>query len=97
MIKVMLSFGKKKKKTYFFLPRFHRVSSGVNGFYLCLHQGFLVVQKAKKENPPSIQETWVQTLGWTDLLEKGRATHSSILAWKIPGTEEAARLQSMGL
>jgi len=37
---------------------------------------------------PTIQETWVQSLGWKDLLEKEMATHSSILAWKIPWMEE---------
>ena len=41
-------------------------------------------------------ETWVQSLGREDLLEKEMATHSSILAWKIPWTEEPGRLQSMG-
>ena len=41
-------------------------------------------------------ETQVQTLGWEDILEKEMATHSSILAWKIPWTEEPGRLQSMG-
>ena len=42
-------------------------------------------------------ETWVQSLGWEDLLEKEMATHSSTPAWKIPWTEEPHRLQSMGL
>ena len=42
-----------------------------------------------------VRETWVQSLGWEDLLEKEMATHSSILAWKIPWTEEPGRLQSM--
>ena len=42
----------------------------------------LVAQMVK--NPPAMQETWVQSMGWTDLLEKGTATHSSILAWSIP-------------
>ena len=42
-------------------------------------------------------ETWVRFLGQEDPLEKEMATHSSILAWKIPGTEEAGRLQSIGL
>ena len=46
---------------------------------------------------PTIQETQVQSLGWEDLLEKEMATHSSILAWKIPWMEEPGRLQSMGL
>ena len=45
---------------------------------------------------PTMQETWVQSLGWEDLLEKEMATHSSILAWKIPWTEEPGKLQSMG-
>ena len=44
----------------------------------------------------AIQETWVRSLGWEDLLEKEMATHSSTLAWKIPWTEEPGRLQSMG-
>ena len=46
---------------------------------------------------PTMWETWVQSLGQEDLLEKEMATHSSILAWKIPWMEEPGRLQSMGL
>ena len=45
---------------------------------------------------PAIWETWVRSLGWEDLLEKEMATHSSIPAWRIPGTEEPGRQQSMG-
>ena len=45
---------------------------------------------------PAMLETRVQSLGWEDLLEKETATHSSTLAWRIPRTEEAGRLQSMG-
>ena len=48
------------------------------------------------KNLPSKQETWVQSLGQEDPLEKEIATHSSILAWEIPWTEEPSRLQSMG-
>ena len=48
------------------------------------------------KNPPAMQETWVQFLGWEDLLEKGIATYFSILAWRIPWTEEPTELQSMG-
>ena len=48
------------------------------------------------KNLPAVQKTQVQSLGWEDPLEKGMATHSSILAWKIPGTEDPYRLQSMG-
>ena len=44
----------------------------------------------------TMQETWVQSLGREDLLEKEMAAHSSILAWRIPRTEEPGRLQSMG-
>ena len=43
-----------------------------------------------------MQETWVQSLGWEDPLEEGMATHSSILAWEIPWTEEPNGLQSTG-
>ena len=45
---------------------------------------------------PAMQETWVQSLGQEELLEKDMATHSSILAWRIPWTEEPGGLQSMG-
>ena len=45
---------------------------------------------------PTMRETWVRSLGWEDPLEKGMATHSGILAGKIPWTEEPGRLQSMG-
>ena len=48
------------------------------------------------KNLPVIQETWVQSLGQEDPLEKGMATHSSIFAWIIPWTEEPGGLQSMG-
>ena len=48
------------------------------------------------KNLPAMQETRVLSLGWKDPLEKGMATHSSILAWRIPQTEEHAELQSMG-
>ena len=45
---------------------------------------------------PAMWETWVQSLGWDEPLEKEMATHSSILAWKIPWTEDPGRLQSTG-
>ena len=54
----------------------------------------LVAQTVK--NPPAVQETQVQSLGREDPLEKEMGTHSSILAWRIPWTEESGRLQSMG-
>ena len=54
----------------------------------------LVAQMVK--NPPAMQKTWVQSLGWEDPLEEGMATHPSILSWRIPWTEESGGLQSMG-
>ena len=54
----------------------------------------LVAQRLK--HLPAMQETWVQSLGWEDPLEKEMATHSSILAWKIPWLEEPSGLQSTG-
>ena len=54
----------------------------------------LVTQMVK--NLPSMRETWVQSLGWKDPLEKGKATCSSILAWRIPLSEEPGELQSLG-
>ena len=48
------------------------------------------------KNPSAMQVTWAQSLGWEDPLDKGIAAHSSILAWRIPRTEEPGRLQSIG-
>ena len=55
----------------------------------------LVAQTVK--NPPAMQETWVQSLGWGNPLEKRMATHSSILAWRIKWIEEPGGLQSLGM
>ena len=66
-------------------------------FYLIVTNLFgasLGAQSVK--NPPATQETWVQFLGWEDPLEEGMATHSSILAWRIPWAEESGGLQSIG-
>ena len=50
------------------------------------------------ENTSAMRETWVQSLGWEDPLEEGMETHSSILAWRNPGTEEEPDgIQSIGL
>ena len=61
---------------------------------LSLHIGASVVVQMVK-NLPAMQETWVQFLGRDDPLEKGMATYASILAWRIPWTKEADRLQSV--
>ena len=67
----------------------------LNFNYSCLYVGTSLVAQMVK-CLPAMRETWVQSLGQEDLLEKEMATHSSILAWKIPWTEESGRLQSMG-
>ena len=69
--------------------KWHQVSLGVNIIWASL-----VAQMVKCL--PAMRETWVRSLGWEDPLEKGMATHSRTLAWKIPWTEEPGRLQSMG-
>ena len=62
--------------------------------YSKLRKGFSVTQTAK--NLHAMEETWFQSSGREDPLEKGMATHSSLLAWESPWTEETDRLQSMG-
>ena len=66
--------------------------SGLKDFVRSLAS--LMVHMVK--NLPATQETWVQCLGWEDHREKGMTTQSSILAWRIPWTEEPSRLQSVG-
>ena len=66
-----------------------------NTKYVCNYTGASLVAQMGT-NMPAIQETQVQSLGREDPLEKGMATHSSILAWRIPRTEEPGRLQSIG-
>ena len=61
--------------------------------YTCIWVS-LVAQIVK--NMPAMWKTWVRSLDWKDPLEEGMETHSSILAWRIPWTEEPGRLQSMG-
>ena len=58
-----------------------------------LNKSFLVTQTVN--SLPAVWEIWVQPLGWEDPLEKETATHSSIVAWRIPWTEEPGKLQSM--
>ena len=61
-----------------------------------LHYSLASLMAQLVKNLSTIWETCVQSLGWEDPLEKGMATHSSILAWRIPWTEETSGLQSMG-
>ena len=67
----------------------------VQGFIMLLRMASLVAQMVK--NLPEMQEIQVQSLGQEDPLEKGTATYSSILAWRIPWTEDPGGLQSMEL
>ena len=66
------------------IPRSGRAPGEGIGYTLQYSWASLVAQMGK--NPPAMQETWVRSLGWEDPLEKGQATHSSILAWRIPWT-----------
>ena len=65
--------------------------------YLTVINVFFLICFSMVKNPPAVQETQVQSLGWEDPLEKKMAAHSGILAWRNPWTEEAWELQSMGL
>ena len=65
------------------IPVIGRLAGEGIGYPLQYSSASLVAQLGK--NPPAMWETWVQSLGWKDPLEKGKATHSSILAWRIPG------------
>ena len=74
-------------------------------WWWCVHTWYLLLLSVPSfcslmakmvNNPPAMWETWVWSLDWEDALEKGMATHSSILAWRIPWTEEPGGLQPMG-
>ena len=67
-----------------FIPGSGRSPGEGIGYPLQYSWASLVAQLVK--NPPAMRETWVRFLGWEDVLEKGTATHSSILAWRIPWT-----------
>ena len=76
------------------VPMYTPRGGSINSIEVNKYWAFLVVQMVK--NLPAVRETWVQSLGQEDPLEKGMTTHSSILAWRIPWTEEPGRLQCMG-
>ena len=73
------------KSHFSLLPSFSHLPQPVRAFLVAV------------KDLPAMQESCLRSLGWDDLLEKGLATHSSILAWRIPWTEEPGGLQSMGL
>ena len=64
------------------------------GYPLQYSWAFTEAQLVK--NPPAMRETWIRSLGWEDPLEMGKATHSSILAWRIPWTEQSMGSQRVG-
>ena len=76
------------------IPRLGRSPREGLGYPLQCFWASLVAQTVK--NPLAMQVTWFRSLGWEDPLEEGMATHSSILAWRIPWTEEPGGPQSMG-
>ena len=69
----------------------HDLVTRLPPYYICRFPGGSVVK-----NLPANAETWIRSLGWEDALEKEMATHPSILAWEVSGTEEPGKLQSMG-
>ena len=76
------------------IPGSRRSAGEEIGYPLQYSWASLVAQLVK--NPPAMRETWVQSLGWEDPLEKGKAIHSRILAWRIPWTVESMELQRVG-
>ena len=80
-------------KLKLYLPLKHRINTGTLNNRT---EGPLSKFLIRTLNLPTMQETWVQSLGWEDPLERRMATHSSILAWRIPWTEEPGRLLSLG-
>ena len=76
------------------IPELGRSPGDGIGYLLQYSWAPLAAQMVK--NPPAMWETWVQSLGWEDPLEEDMATHSSILALRIPWTKESCRLQSIG-
>ena len=76
------------------IPGMGRSSGEGIGYPLQYSWAFLVAQTVK--NLPAMQEAWVQCLGWEDPLEEGMATHSTILAWRIPWTAKPGEPQSIG-
>ena len=76
------------------IPGLGRSSGEGIGYLLQYSWAFLVAQLVK--NPLAMWETWVQSRGWEDPLEKGKATHSSILAWRIPWIIQSLGSQRVG-
>ena len=78
------SFGVLNSGDPSLIPGLGRSAGEEIGYLVQYSWASLVAQLVK--NPPTMRETWVRSLGWEDLLEKGKATYSGILAWRIPWT-----------
>ena len=72
------------KSTFFLLGDTNLQGSTGEGIGYPLQYSWASLVAQLVKNPPAMWETWVRTLGWDDILKKGKATHSSILAWRIP-------------
>ena len=96
-LSIILFYHRQNNNWYWFLHILisHRLLSQFS-IIIALRQLLGLVAQTVK-NLPAMQETWVQFLSWEDPLEKGMDTRSSILAWRIPWTEDPGGLQSMGL
>ena len=75
---------------------FHHISTWISQQYMKSSTFLASLEAQRLKRLPPMQATWVWSLGWEDPLEKEMATHASILAWRIPWTEELGRLQSTG-
>ena len=98
LIDDFISYFRKKKEIVSLLKIHYQTYTLIRNyihFLICIILGFSGDSDGKEL--PAMWETWVQSLGWEDPLEKRTATHSSILAWRIPWTEEPGRLQPMEL
>ena len=95
-IQQLCSFLSNYKTNEFYFGKYRKGRRKMELYANIMLKGASLVAQMVK-NQSSMQETWVCSVGREDALEKGRATHSSILTWKIPWTEEPGRLQSMWL
>ena len=91
----LLQLKKKTQKQFHYIFLKEKGSIRSKGAFQVYKVGFVSLVAQMVKNPPTMQETWVWFLGRENPLEKGMETHSRILAWKIPWTEEPGRLQSM--
>ena len=90
-----MTLSLKKKKKGWFYGKIGRIVKVAEYFLQILELYVHSLEAQTVKNLPAMWETWIQSLGWEDPLEKGMATHSSIVAWRIPWTEEPDRLQTM--